>query len=329
MDTILYLIARTLIGILQALPINVVARFGRFVGGAVYLADARHRRVATRNMTMCLGDEKSPEEIKALVKENFRRIGENLASAVKTSGMKGDAMEKRLKIVNSEKLTARCNEHPPTSIIVAIGHFGNFEVFARANNAAVKHRMATTYRALRQPSINRLLLKLRNTTGTIYFERRSEGGALRTALRANDVILGLLSDQHSGDHGVRIPFFGHDCNTTKAPAVYALRFNLPLYASVCYRTSLAHWTLEVSEEIPTQDNSQPRTVEAIMLDVNRYFEKAVRKDPANWFWVHNRWKNSKLKSPSQKFQTDPVTREESDDTDRESTASAQDVNPGT
>jgi lauroyl/myristoyl acyltransferase len=27
-----------------------------------------------------------------------------------------------------------------------------------------------------------------------------------------------------------------------------------------------------------------------MRDVNSAFEKAVRRDPANWFWVHNRWK---------------------------------------
>jgi hypothetical protein len=30
-----------------------------------------------------------------------------------------------------------------------------------------------------------------------------------------------------------------------------------------------------------------------MLDVNRAFEAAVRRDPANWFWVHNRWKARK------------------------------------
>jgi len=27
-----------------------------------------------------------------------------------------------------------------------------------------------------------------------------------------------------------------------------------------------------------------------MLEVNRAFEAAVRRDPANWFWVHRRWK---------------------------------------
>jgi lauroyl/myristoyl acyltransferase len=28
----------------------------------------------------------------------------------------------------------------------------------------------------------------------------------------------------------------------------------------------------------------------IMRDVNRAFENAVRRDPANWFWVHRKWK---------------------------------------
>jgi KDO2-lipid IV(A) lauroyltransferase len=32
-----------------------------------------------------------------------------------------------------------------------------------------------------------------------------------------------------------------------------------------------------------------------MREVNRSFEKAVRRDPANWFWVHRRWK---LKNPT-------------------------------
>jgi lauroyl/myristoyl acyltransferase len=27
-----------------------------------------------------------------------------------------------------------------------------------------------------------------------------------------------------------------------------------------------------------------------MRDVNREFEQAIRRDPANWFWVHRRWK---------------------------------------
>jgi KDO2-lipid IV(A) lauroyltransferase len=53
---------------------------------------------------------------------------------------------------------------------------------------------------------------------------------------------------------------------------------------------LARWRIEAGAQIPLYENERARPTPAIMLDVNRAFEVAVRRDPANWFWVHNRWK---------------------------------------
>ncbi len=52
-----------------------------------------------------------------------------------------------------------------------------------------------------------------------------------------------------------------------------------------------------------------------MLDVNRAFEEAVRRDPANWFWVHKRWKPAKAKVTAQKpkAEADELELEESHD----------------
>jgi KDO2-lipid IV(A) lauroyltransferase len=104
------------------------------------------------------------------------------------------------------------------------------------------------------------------------------------------VAVGFLADQHAGRSGTMLPFFGRLCSTSTAPAVFALRYRLPLRVGICYRVGLAQWTIEVSDEIPTAEQGRRRSVEAIMLDVNRAFEAAIRRDPANWFWVHNRWK---------------------------------------
>ena len=87
MDSLIYWSARALIALIQALPLTVVARLGRAGGGLAFWLDARHRRVAAKNLAMCFGQEKSPEEIHALARENFRRIGENYASAIKTAAM--------------------------------------------------------------------------------------------------------------------------------------------------------------------------------------------------------------------------------------------------
>jgi KDO2-lipid IV(A) lauroyltransferase len=293
MDLPLYYLARAFMAFIQAFPVTWVARFGRACGALVYLCDARHRRVAERNMTMCLGSEKTAQEIKALARENFRRIGENFACAVKTASMSSQTIQKHIEIVGAEKVSKAGVK--PGSRIFAIGHFGNFELFARAVQAIPGCRGATTYRALRGKALNRVLLELRQNSGCLFFERRTEGAALRAALRSEPLILGLLADQHSGDHGLRLPFLGHECTTSKAPAVFALRFNVPLQTAICFRTALGQWRIEVGDEIPTHAQGLPRPLADIMLDVNRALEVAVRRDPANWFWVHNRWKPAKKK----------------------------------
>jgi KDO2-lipid IV(A) lauroyltransferase len=112
-------------------------------------------------------------------------------------------------------------------------------------------------------------------------------------MRQPGMLLGLLADQHAGAGGVWIPFLGRDCSTSIAPAVFALRYDCPLFTAVCYRIGLAQWSIEVGAEIATRENGRPRPVQAIMRDVNRAFEAAIRRDPANWFWVHDRWKDRK------------------------------------
>jgi KDO2-lipid IV(A) lauroyltransferase len=53
---------------------------------------------------------------------------------------------------------------------------------------------------------------------------------------------------------------------------------------------LAKWRIEAGDEIPTRIDGVARSSADIMRDVNAAYEAAIRRDPANWFWVHNRWK---------------------------------------
>jgi lauroyl/myristoyl acyltransferase len=289
MDWLLYLFARTVVAVIQSLPLVVAARVGRFVGGLVYWLDRRHRRVALRNLTMCFGKEKSPEQLRQIALENFRRIGENFACAAKTASMTFEELRPHVEFVAPPEILA---PDRPRKIVAAIGHFGNFELYARFSQFAPAFKSATTYRGVRQPSLNKLMLSLRERSGCQFFERRFEGNALRTFMKQPMVMLGFLSDQHAGDAGLRLPFLGVDCSTTAAPAVFALRYDCTLHTGICYRVGVARWRIEAGPEIQVRQNGEPRSPEAIMAEVNLAFEAAVRRDPANWFWVHNRWKPS-------------------------------------
>jgi lauroyl/myristoyl acyltransferase len=290
MEPPLYYLARAVVALLQALPLPWVARLGRSGGGLAFWLDARHRRVALRNLTMCFGHEKSPAELRALGRENFRRIGENFACAIKTAAMSFEELRQRVEFVGNARIISPPAEGKARGVVAAIGHFGNFELYARFGQFAPAYKCATTYRGLRQPSLDRLLQSVRARSGCRFFERRFEGLALKAFMNQPAVMLGLLCDQSSG--ALRLPFLGHDCATTTAPAVFALRYHCALITGICYRVGLARWRIEVGEEIPTHENGQPRSTAAIMREVNQAFEAAVHRDPANWFWVHRRWKSA-------------------------------------
>lgn len=297
MDAPIYWIAWSVVKFLQLLPLGWVARLGRAGGAVAYLLDGRHRRVAIRNLTQCFGAEKSPGEIRALARENFRRIGEAYCSAVKTSAMSWEQLHSRVELVGAAWFLDQTPGGPRPSAVFAVGHFGNFEIYARFAQMTPLYQCATTYRGLRPPALDRLLQSLRATSGCHYFERRTDAAALKAWMAPEGRVLGLLADQHAGRSGVRVPFFGRDCATTTAPAVLALRYNQPLYVAICFRVAPGRWRIEVSGKVPTRDADGPRSVEAITTDLNRLLEAAVRRDPANWFWVHNRWKPDKLPPP--------------------------------
>jgi lauroyl/myristoyl acyltransferase len=291
MERLLYVVARALVGFLQALPLTWVARLGRAGGTLAYGLDRRHRRVALKNLTACLGGEKPASEIRALALENFRRVGENFACAAKTAAMSPEQLRGHVEFAGSEKILAPPGQ-PFRNALVAVGHFGNFELYARFGQFVPGYQCATTFRALPQPSLNRLMQDLRGSSGCLYFERLTEARALKAAMQRDNLLLGFLADQHAARSGYRLPFLGRDCSTSTAPAVYAHRYGCPLFTAICYRMGLGRWRIEVGDAIPTHEDGRPRDPLDIMRDVNRAFETAVRRDPANWFWVHNRWKTT-------------------------------------
>lgn len=290
LERLLLLVAHAALLLMRLLPLPWVARLGQFGGLIAWLADARHRRVARDNLAAVFGSTLSEAEIGRLARKNFRRIGEAFACGIKTALMSQAAVNRRLEVRGLEHLRVDDPSLPPRRVF-AVGHFGNFEIYARWADRVPPFEFSTTYRALRQPSINRLFQSLRERSGCRYFERRTEARALRRALLERPLMLGLLADQHAGQRGLRLPFLGRECSTSASPAVFALRYECPLHVLICYRTGLARWRIEIGEAIPTRDaDGQPRSAAAIMQDVNRAYEAAIRRDPANWFWVHRRWK---------------------------------------
>ena len=288
MGFLLVLPVRCLLLVLRRLPLPLVARLGRALGTVGWWILRRHRRVALENLSAAFAAERSPRELRALALENFRRLGENYLCGARTATM----TDAELRGV----LTVRGQEHiphgsPTTNLVVATGHFGNFELCARVGEHLPGWEIASTYRALKPPALDRLLQELRAHSGIRLFERTRDAQALRHLLARGGIAVGLLADQHGGPRGLWVPFFGRPCSTNASPAILAQRYQSDIYLALCFRTGLGRWEVEFGPGVPTRDaTGAPRDQSIVMTELNARYEAAVRRDPANWFWVHRRWK---------------------------------------
>ncbi len=295
METVVYLLAHCIVSMASFTPIICLAWLGRQIGHIAWYLDGRHRKVAIDNISAAY-PKMNRLEAKDLAKLHFRRLGETYACILKTGGMNAKQIKKVLTIEGYERIEEIMMHDPKANIILAIGHYGNFELFSWIKLGAPSAQIATTYRALRQPKLTELMLKLRAKSGCLYFERRTEGAQLKETMKQPHIMLGLLADQNAGEGGLWLPVFGRETSVSPAPAVFAQRYQCRLFPSACFRISAGHWKIELGEEIPVKENGQRRSTEAITRDIIEAQEKTIRRDPANWFWVHNRWKPRQAKN---------------------------------
>ena len=83
-----------------------------------------------------------------------------------------------------------------------------------------------------------------------------------------------------------MPFFNRLCSTSPLAAALAIRTNSAVVPAAIFTSGFARWRIVYDEEIP-YDRSNP---EQLTADINAVLERQIRHSPADWFWVHNRWK---------------------------------------
>lgn len=289
-----YWVVRGAIAVVQCLPLRVVAGMGRLGAQVGWWFDRRHRQVALGNLEQAFAAERPASEIRAMARENYLRIGANYLSLVKIASMPAASLRPHLEWTGLERLT----QADGRSGILAIGHFGNFELFERLPEVRPDLRIISTYRALRQPMFNDLMQGFRTRYGVRFFERRSESDAMKAELADGKSWLVLLADQHAGPKGAWLPLLGRPCSCSISPALFALRHRRPLHTAICFQIAPLKWRIEIGSAIPTHDGGRRRSVEAVTQDLTAAYEHAIRRDPVNWFWVHRRWK------PASEFQED-------------------------
>jgi heptosyltransferase-2 len=286
LDFVVYLLYRAGLTIAAAIPMRLLFAVGQRLGFCAWIVSGKYRRLAERNVAIAFADEKTPQEMRRLVRRHFQRLSANLLCSVKLTTMPPEKILQRVQVDNIEAMAREFRAGVP--VVLVLSHLGTWELFAQLMPKFVGFvRNASVYQKLGNRFIDAHVRRTRGQTGLELFDRQEGFQPVIDLLRSGGGI-GVLSDQHAGDHGLWTPFFGKLASTSPLPALLAKRTRAALIAAGVYTIGPARWRMVFTERF------DPRTadasVAALSSEINQIIEQQIRVAPEDWFWVHNRWK---------------------------------------
>ncbi|MEO7724394.1 MAG: lipopolysaccharide heptosyltransferase II [Chthoniobacterales bacterium] len=283
-DFCVYFLYRAALALITALPLRVVFAMGQALGFCAWILLPSYRELARRNVEIALGAEKSEAEKRRIVRRHFQQLGANLLSGMKLNAMPLEQVAALVATEGADEVHRQLRAGRP--IVVVLSHLGNWELFAQI----VPHyfayiRLSTVYQKLGNRYLDQFVRQQRARFGVELFDR-SEGFQEAIRLLRGGGMIGILSDQHAGDHGLWTPFFGRLASTSPLPALLCKRTGATLIVASLYTDGPGKWRMTFSSPFGSPNESVP----VLTAQTNAAIAEQIRRAPEDWFWVHNRWK---------------------------------------
>src|SRR5216117_489557 len=286
LDFVVYVLFRAGSAIAAALPLPLLFAVGQLLGSCAWLVSGKYRQLAERNVAIAFADEKSPRELRRLVRRHFRLLGANFLCSAKLTAMPPEKILERVKVENIEAMAREFRAGVP--VVLVLSHLGTWELFAQLMPKFVGFvRNASVYQKLGNRFIDDHVRRTRGQTGLELFDRQQGFQPVIDLLRSGGGV-GVLSDQHAGDHGLWTPFFGKLSSTSPLPGLLAKRTRAALIAAGVYTIGRARWRLVFTERFDSP--KAEASIGVLTSEINQIIERQIRVAPEDWFWVHNRWK---------------------------------------
>ena len=286
--------ARALLGLLWLLhwlPLPLQAALGRALGRALYTVARVRRRISARNIQLCM-PELNAWQRRELLREHFRWLGR---SAVERALLwyGSPARLRRLIHVEGDVHLAERSERP---VMWLVPHFLALEAAGMATQLFQSRPVVSVYQAQSDPVFDEAMRRGRSRFGQgELFARSDTARPLVRAIRRGHAFFNLPDMDFGPKDSAFVPFFGVPAATLLAPSKLARALDMVVQPVVAQmlpggRGWRVHF-LPPWNDWPTDDPL------ADARRMNAWIEAQVRADPAQYLWVHKRFKTRPAGEP--------------------------------
>jgi KDO2-lipid IV(A) lauroyltransferase len=271
------------------LPLKLSIKAGQILGLLVFYLWGSRRRIAIENLKNSISSNAitTAEHAEKVIRDNFRNLGKSFAEVIKIYYGFGKKIIDSVDIEGTENFNSA--KLKGKGILFLTGHCGNWELMVVA--ASIKFSGVTIVaRPINNPYINKLIENVRQRFGNNVIYKKGALKPLIQALKNNDSV-GILMDQAViPDEGYVIDFLGRGAWTTKMPALLARKTGAAVLPAFIHRTDGRHKIKIYPQVELSGDNDKENAVKEDTKKFSRYIEEYIKEHPAEWLWIHRRWK---------------------------------------
>jgi KDO2-lipid IV(A) lauroyltransferase len=287
---------------------------GAALGTVAYLVDRAHRHRAVENLLRA-GIAEDRASARRITRRVFQNLGRSFADLCRLPRLTDAEIAERIRVEGYEHVReARARGR---GIIVVTAHLGAWELLPvmSAIRGAPIHSVV---RPMDNVTIDRALTAIRSRGGNGIIRKQDllRRGLGLKVLKAGGM-LGIVMDQNiTWREGVFVEFFGRTANTAFAPALLALRTGAAVIPAAIFREGPGRHRIVVEKPIEiVRSGDLRRDLQENTARFTQAIEAFIRRSPAEWFWVHRRWKTQPLgpdspSSPPTEAAHDPVAHAE-------------------
>ena len=273
-----------LMWLLHWLPLSMQAVIGRMLGRALYALGRSRRRIALRNLELCF-PQQSAAEREALAREHFQWLGRSLLERGLLWYGSRARLERLIHVEGDIGLADRSDK----PVMWLAPHFMALDVAGVAIQLHVKKTGTSIYQAQSDKVFDAAIRRGRLRFGNAeIFSRKESAKPLMRCIRRGQPFFNLPDMDFGPKDAAFVPFFGVPAATLLAPSRLARALDMVVQPVVAEMLPggegyvvrfLPPWT-----DFPTDDAL------ADTLRMNQWIEREIERLPAQYLWVHKRFK---------------------------------------
>lgn len=288
MTSLLYALMVAILFPLSLLPLSFLYLLSDLLYVLAYRIFGYRKAVVYANLKNSF-PAKSDAEVDMIAKQFYHNLCDIIVEDIKFLSINRNEVEKRFQFTNPEVLNQHYQKN--SSVIMTLGHCGNWELAGIAASVSLQHHSIAIYRSLSNKAFEKLINRIRSRFGLTLVAQDQLRGMLRT-FGEGKKLYELITDQTPVDTKSShwMEFLNQDTPVYMGTEKVAKMTGLPVYYADIKRVKRGYYQATFHEV----SSSPKETSTAEITETHtRLLEKSICEQPGNWLWSHRRWKRKR------------------------------------